>query len=72
MLAFQNLCLFGPVDMCIDLGGHDRTMAQQGLDIFDINVFLKKEGSKGMPEHMRCYMFFDTRMDCQFLYDGTN
>lgn len=61
----QDLFLFFQVDLGIDLGGHDRTMAKQGLDILDIDVVFQEQGGKGMTEDMRGHLLADLGYSCK-------
>jgi len=36
----------------IDLGGYNRTMARQGLDIFNIDIVFQEQRGEGMTEDM--------------------
>ena len=42
--------------MRIDLGGGDRAVAQQGLDVADVHPGLQKQGGEGVAEHVRGHM----------------
>ena len=49
----EDLFFVFEVDLRVNLRGHNRTVAEQGLDIFDIDVVFQQEGGKGMAEDMR-------------------
>ena len=49
----KDLFLFFQVHLGVYLCGYDRTMAEQGLDIFDIDIVFQEQGGKGMAEDMR-------------------
>jgi len=65
VLFREDLFLFFKVDLSVDLGGHDRTMAEQGLDIFNVDVVFKEQGGEGMAEDMRGHFFPDLGHYCK-------
>jgi len=55
----EDLLLFILGDVGVYLGGGDGAVAQQLLDIADIDAFFQEQGGKGVPERMRGNRLFD-------------
>jgi len=45
--------LFFEVDLGVDLGGHDGAVAEQGLDVFDVDVVFEQQGGEGVAKDVR-------------------
>ena len=59
MFGLQNLPLFARVDMRVNLGRGDGTMAKQTLNVADIHIFFQQQGCKRVTECVGRDMFFD-------------
>lgn len=44
VLFGEDLFLFLQVDLGVDLGSHDRAVAEQGLDVLDVDVVFQEQG----------------------------
>ena len=64
MMVRQYLTLSTRIDMKINLCYRNRAVAQNMLDIGNINVFFKKKSGKRVSESMRRYMLFYLAIAC--------
>ena len=64
MMVRQYLTLSTRIDMKIYLGYRNRAVAQNMLDIGNVDVFFKKKSGKRVSESMRCNMLFYLALVC--------
>src|SRR6185295_19858910 len=62
MTASQELAVFLFMYIGVDLGRGNRAVAEEVLDVTDVDAFLEEECGDGMAEHVRCHMEWKTRL----------
>ena len=67
MMSAEDGFLFFGVDVCVDLCGSEGAVAENGLDVFDVDAFFEQEGGKGMAEGVRGDVLGDAGLGSDFL-----